>query len=152
MVRDPADAEDICQEALIKAHDAIRGFREDASVYTWLYRITINQCVNLLRRKKIWKLIPLDPLSRWLGADQVGPEREAARNDVAMAVERAVSRLPNRQKTVFLLRQYEGFTHEEIAGILGRSVGAVKSSYFHAVQRLQKDLVEYRRYYREGLL
>lgn len=152
MVRSSDDAEDICQDVFVKAYRSLRGFRQDSAVYTWLYRITVNLCVNFLRRQKLRQALTFEPLSGWLPARQAGPDRETARGDVAAAVEEAVSRLSSRQRAVFLLRQYEGLSHEEIAQTLNRSVGAVKANYFHAVQRLQKELAGYRQFIEDGRL
>ncbi len=152
MLRTPDDAEDICQDVFVKAYRSLKGFREDSSVYTWLYRITLNLCVNCLRRRKLKNALSLESLAGWFPGRQAAPDREMAREDVGGAVEEAVSRLPSRQRTVFLLRQYEGFSHEEIAQALNRSVGAVKANYFHAVRRLQKELAGYRKFIEEGRL
>lgn len=152
MVRCPEDAEDVCQDVFVKAYESLHRFREDSGFFTWIYRITLNTCVNLLRRNKIRQTISLEVLACRLPGCVPGPDRESTRGDVARAVEEAVSRLPTRQRSVFLLRQYEGLLHEEIAVILGRSVGAVKANYFHAVRRLQKELAGYRRLVEEGRL
>lgn len=152
MVGDADEAEDICQEVFVKAYSGLRKFREDSSVYTWLYRIALNQSVNFLRRKKIREAVSFDTIASWLPGKQAGPDRVLAREDVGIAVEKAVARLPARQRAVFVLRQYEGMSHEEIAQTLNRSVGAVKANYFHAVHRLQKELAEYRGFVEEGRL
>lgn len=152
MVRDPEDAADICQEAFVKAYQSLRKFREDSAVYTWLYRITSNLCVNYLRRKKLRDALSYENIAGWLAGRDAGPDREMVRGDVGAAVEEAVAKLPPRQRAVFLLRQYEGLSHEEIAVSLKRSVGAVKANYFHAVQRLQKELAGYQRFIEDGRL
>jgi RNA polymerase sigma-70 factor (ECF subfamily) len=152
MVRDPEDAADICQDAFVKAYRALRRFREDSTVYTWLYRITSNLCVNYLRRKKIRDSLSYENLAGWMGKREAGPDREMARGEVGAAVEGAVAKLPPRQRAVFILRQYEGLSHEEIAAALNRSVGAVKANYFHAVKRLQRELSGYQEFAQEGRL
>jgi RNA polymerase sigma-70 factor (ECF subfamily) len=152
MVRDPSDAEDISQEVFVKAYQGLRGFREDSAVYTWLYRITANLCVNHLRRKKIRESLSYEAIAGWLAGRGAGPDREMARGEVGAAVEEAVARLPPRQRTVFILRQYEGLSHEEIAEALKRSVGAVKANYFHAVKRLQRELEGYQGFIEDGRL
>jgi RNA polymerase sigma-70 factor (ECF subfamily) len=152
MVRDPEHASDICQDVFVKAYQSLRKFREDSAVYTWLYRITTNLCVNHLRRKKLRAALSYENIADWMAGRDVGPDRELARGDVGAAVEEAVAKLPPRQRAVFLLRQYEGLSHEEIAATLKRSVGAVKANYFHAVQRLQKELAGYQRFIEDGRL
>lgn len=152
MVRESDDAADVCQDVFVKAYQALRGFRENSSVYTWLYRITINLSVNYLRRKRLRDSLSYDYVAGWLTGRDAGPDRDMARGDVGTAVEWAVAKLPPRQRAVFVLRQYEGLSHEEIALALNRSVGAVKSNYFHAVRRLQKELAGYQGFIEEGRL
>ncbi|MSS71602.1 MAG: sigma-70 family RNA polymerase sigma factor [Candidatus Latescibacteria bacterium] len=152
MVRDPESASDICQDVFVKAYQSLRKFREDSAVYTWLYRITSNLCANYLRRKKLRDAISYENIADWMAGRDAGPDRELARGGVGAAVAEAVDRLPPRQRVVFLLRQYEGLSHEEIAVTLKRSVGAVKANYFHAVQRLQKELAGYQRFIEDGRL
>lgn len=152
MVRDPEEAADICQDAFVKAYRALPSFREDSAVYTWLYRITSNICVNYLRKKKLRNLLSYENLTGWMRGREAGPDRVLVRGRVGAAVEEAVAKLPPRQRAVFLLRQYEGLSHEEIAAALNRSVGAVKANYFHAVKRLQKELEGYQEFVEEGRL
>ena len=152
MVRESDDAADICQDVFVKAYQSLGSFREDSSVFTWLYRITLNYSVNHLRRKRLRESIAVNMGFGWLMDREVGPERGLARDDVGAAVAQAVAKLPPRQRAVFVLRQYEGLSHEEIAQTLSRSVGAVKANYFHAVKRLQRELEGYQRYIAEGQL
>lgn len=152
MVRNPEDAEDISQEVFVKAYQALRRFREDSAVYTWLYRIASNLCINYLRRKKLRESLSYETIAGWLAGRGAGPDREMARGAVGTAVEEAVAKLPPRQRTVFILRQYEGLSHDEIAAALKRSVGAVKANYFHAVKRLQKELDGYQGFIEDGRL
>ena len=150
MVRGSEDAEDICQEVFVKAYHALERFREDSTLYTWLYRITVNYCVNHLRRNKVRETVLADYTMRWRGRRGISLEEELARGDMGAAVKNAIDKLPPKQRAVFLLRQYEGLSHKEIGEVLKRSVGAVKANYFHAVKRLQRELTGFERYMEEG--
>ena len=144
MVNDHDDAADLSQDAFVKAYRGLSKFREGSSLYTWLYRIVTNLCINHLRAKKAWDVISLDALMEPLASTRHAPDQGVERKDLGQAIQQAVERLPPQQKAVFILRQYEQLSHEEIARTLGRSVGAVKANYFHATTKLQKWLAEFR--------
>jgi len=144
MVNDHDEASDLSQEAFVRAYQGLSKFEEGSSVYTWLYRIVVNLCINHLRARKARQIVSLDALVEPLASGKHRPDQELEQRDFGEAVQQAVEQLPPRQKAVFILRQYEQLSHEEIARTLGRSVGAVKANYFHAVQKLQKSLAEFK--------
>lgn len=142
---DEDDAMDISQEAMVKAYFHLKTFREDSSLYTWLYRIVYNLCISHLRRKKIISFFSFDAQEEVIEFEskEPGPGDTCEYNDILAAVNAAVDTLPLKQRTVFTLRQMEGLTHGEIAKIMGVTEGAVKASYFHAVRKLQTMLKRY---------
>jgi RNA polymerase sigma-70 factor (ECF subfamily) len=144
MVNDHDEASDLSQEAFVRAYEGLAKFEEGSSLYTWLYRIVVNLCINHLRARKARQIVSLDALVEPLASSKHTPEQDAEQKDFREAVGEAVEQLPPRQKAVFILRQYEQLSHEEIARTLGRSVGAVKANYFHAVKKLQKSLAEFK--------
>jgi len=144
MVGDHDDAADLSQDAFVKAYRGLAKFKEGSSLYTWLYRIVINLCINYLRAKRLRDVISLDTVVEALGTTKLAPDEVLEQSDLGQAIREAVQRLPAQQKAVFVLRQYEQMSHEEIATTLGRSVGAVKANYFHATKKLQKWLAEFR--------
>jgi RNA polymerase sigma-70 factor, ECF subfamily len=125
------EAKDITQDAFLRAYKSLPGFRGDSSVKTWLFRIAIN-LGNDWRRKLFKAPVPFDQV-----AEPSAPERD---NELARAVKRAVSALPYKQRTVFVMHHYQGFKHEEIAQITKRSVGSVKANYFQAAVKLREQL------------
>ncbi|MFA6470555.1 MAG: RNA polymerase sigma factor [Candidatus Latescibacterota bacterium] len=133
------DAMDLTQEAFVKAYFNMKGFREDSSLYTWLYRIVYNLCISHLRRKKIISFISFDHDDEVMEfhSSEPGPEKEYERKELRRSVIKAVDALPFKQRTVFTLKQIDGLTHGEIAEIMGITEGAVKASYFHAIRKLQ---------------
>jgi len=139
------DALDISQEAFVKAYYNLKTFREDSSLYTWLYRIAYNLCISQLRRKKILSFVSFDQYEEPMEFDSKdpGPEVEYERKDIVKAVNKALVSLPPKQRAIFGLRQIDGLTHGEIAKIMGITEGAVKASYFHAVRKLQELLKHY---------
>jgi RNA polymerase sigma-70 factor, ECF subfamily len=133
------DASDLAQEAFIRAYRALAGFKGQSAVGTWLHRIAVNVCLNRVSSKA--------PAVEHLGArDLIDDQAEGAdaalvRAERAAEVRSAISRLPAKQRATLVLRVYHELPHEEIAGILGSSVGAVKANFFHAMANLKKLLL-----------
>ncbi len=146
------DAEDLAQESFMKAYRAIGRFRGDAEVSTWLYRITVNTHVDRLRLKseaamrnhESWDSeeahLPVPPDAR----PEANPERKAASAVIQEHIERALGRLSPQQQTIFVLRHYQHLKIREIARLLQRSEGTVKTTLFRAIKRLQEELAFYR--------
>jgi RNA polymerase sigma-70 factor (ECF subfamily) len=143
MVRNRDAAEDIVQEAFIKAYKNISGFRGESSIYTWLYRIAVNTAHNHLRRGRRLSPVDFDDVAPILEARGPNPAQKAANTELGEAIEEAVHNLPPRQREVFLLHYFEQMTHREIAESLGITEGAVKANFFHAVQKLKGALKTY---------
>lgn len=135
------DANDITQEVIIKMYNELKNFRRESSIYTWLYRITVNLSLNEIKRKKIRNFMDIDALEDWLFKDdKQSPELSFRENELSNKLNEAIQKLPEKQRTVFVLRYYDGLSYEEISEILGTSVGALKANYFHAVNKLAKEL------------
>jgi len=145
IVGDEDEAVDISQEAFVKAYYNLKKFREDASFYTWIYRITYNLGISIVRRKKVVSFFSLDDgeETREFVSNGPDPYDELERKEFRTALREAVARLPERQRTVFLMKQVDGLKHEEIGHILGVTEGAIKASYFQAVQKLRHYLGEF---------
>ena len=135
-VNDPQDANDVAQEVFLKAYRAIGKFRGDSSFSTWLYRIAVNTCLNFrsARRPEGEELSDALPDHRAGALARMEDEERAER------VRAAVSRLPEKQRATLILKIYHELTHEEVAGIVGSSVGTVKANLFHALGNLRKML------------
>jgi len=135
------DASDITQEVIIKMYNELKNFRRESSIYTWLYRITANLSLNELKKRKIRNFFDFDEVEEWLFKDEKqSPELSYRENELSNKIQEALNKLPEKQKLVFTLRYYDGLSYEEISEILGTSVGALKANYFHAVNKLQKEL------------
>ena len=132
-----ADAADLAQDVFVRAYRGLRGFKGASSIHTWLYRIAVNVCLNRVSVKT--------PRSTPLGGRDVDagiemPDSALERGERAARVRAAILRLPPKQRATLILRVYHDLTHQEIAGILGSSVGAVKANFFHALANLRKLL------------
>jgi RNA polymerase sigma-70 factor, ECF subfamily len=130
------DANDLAQEAFLKAYRAIGRFRGDSSFSTWLYRIAVNTCLNFRSaRRPEGEELPESLPDRRLGAAERLESAERSR-----WVREAVAGLPERQRATLILKVYHDLTHEEVARVLGSSVGTVKANLFHALANLKKKL------------
>jgi RNA polymerase sigma-70 factor (ECF subfamily) len=130
------DANDAAQEVFLRAYRAIGRFRGESAFSTWLYRIAVNTCLNFRAARKP----PGDELPDTLVDPQPGALASVEKDERARRVRDAVSRLPEKQRATVILKVYHDLTHEEVAGILGATVGTVKANLFHALGNLKKTL------------
>ena len=139
-VNDHEDASDLAQDAFLRAYRALHTFKGNSAFSTWLYRVAINVCLNRVSAKQA----PTEPLDQREHQDVRGelPDREVLRQEQAATVRAAIARLPKKQRATMILRMYHELPHDEIAAILGSSVGAVKANFFHALANLKKLLLE----------
>jgi RNA polymerase sigma-70 factor (ECF subfamily) len=132
------DASDLAQEVFIRAYRGLRGFKGRSSFATWLYRIGINVCLNRVSLKAP-RPEPFDAANH-ADTRSERPDSELLRRERAAEVRAAIARLPRKQRATLILRVYHELPHEQIAIILGSSVGAVKANFFHALANLKKLL------------
>jgi RNA polymerase sigma-70 factor (ECF subfamily) len=143
LTRDRHLADDMAQEAFIKAYTGLARFESRSAFGTWLYRITVNHVKDHLRRAKVRKEVSLDDLNPAVLADYDGPEREArlrARERTRELVLRMIGRLPEKYATIISLRDLQGRSYEEIAEVLKISPGTVDSRLHRARKLLRKKL------------
>jgi len=136
------DANDLAQDAFIRAYRGLKTFKGHASLGTWLHRIAVNVCLNKVAVKN--RVEALDPLIA-ANDERIASHDESAseallRGERAAVVRAAIAKLPKKQRATLVLRVYHDLPHDEIAGILGSSVGAVKANFFHALNNLKKLL------------
>ena len=134
------DAADLAQDAFIRAFKGLKGFKGESSLATWLYRIAVNVCLNRLALKTP-RSESLDcRAGRSHRPPRRAPDAALLRDERAAEVRAAIRQLPPKQRATLILRIYHELPHEEIAGILGSSVGAAKANLFHALANLKKLL------------
>ena len=132
------DADDVVQDVFIRAHGALKDFRGDSSLYTWLYRITTNLSLNALRKKRIKEFLNFDDVVGRLDEVEDHADTQLLRQEYQNLLEKAIDRLPARQKQVFVMRYNDELPYEEMAKMLHKSVGGLKASYFHALRKIQE--------------
>ena len=148
MVRDPAEVEDVTQEAFIKAYRALPAFRGDSAFYTWLYRIAINTAKNYLvalgRRAPTTTEFNHEDAENFEEAealrDSSTPESELHGKQIAATVNRAMDALPEDLRTAITLREIEGLSYEEIASLMNCPIGTVRSRIFRAREAIAAEL------------
>ena len=147
-VRDPAEVEDVTQEAFIKAYRALPSFRGDSAFYTWLYRIAINTAKNYLvalgRRAPTSTGFDNAEAENFEDAEQLRdsntPESELMGREIATTVNKAMDALPADLRTAITLREIEGMSYEEIANVMNCPIGTVRSRIFRAREAIAAEL------------
>jgi len=135
-VNDHDQADDIVQEVFIKVYSALKNFRGDSGVYTWLYRITVNVALNALRKQRIRDFIRIDEFFETAEDENEQPDAIFEKDEQQKLIEEAIAKLPEKQKAIFILRYHEELSYEEISLILKTSIGGLKANYFHAVKKI----------------
>jgi RNA polymerase sigma-70 factor (ECF subfamily) len=143
------DALDITQDAFIRAYQGLSDFKRKSQFYSWLYRITVNLCIDFLRknarRETMNYALESDDLPMMNIADHnLRPPTQAVEDkELLTYLRRAIMQLAPKQREIFILRHWEGLSLKEIANTLGRSSGTVKAHLFHAHRNLRKMLRHY---------
>jgi RNA polymerase sigma-70 factor (ECF subfamily) len=146
--------EDLAQEVFIKAYYSLRRYKGESALSTWLYRITVNVALDELRREKRKRIFSFSRIGERKPAESDivgsiagvgGSDVETERKELYEIVQRALQRIPQRHRIVFVLREFEGYSYSEIAEMVSCSVGTVKSRLFHARLKLRRILEPYLR-------
>lgn len=139
MVVDHDDTDDVLQLVFIKTWKSIELFRQESKLYTWLCRIAINESITFINNKKKRFLVSTDNVN--IGFTPKADEAPQINGDfIQQKLLKALSILPPKQRSVFILKYYEEMPYEDIAKITGTSIGALKASYHHAIQKIEKFL------------
>ena len=142
-VNNHADASDLAQDAFVRAWKGLKNFKGQSALSTWLYRIAINVCLNRVSAKTP-AMETLDSTDHVPDLRIEGAQHAMIREERAAAVRKAIANLPEKQRATLILRTYHEMSHQEIAHVLGSSVGAVKANFFHALGNLKKLLGDQR--------
>jgi RNA polymerase sigma-70 factor (ECF subfamily) len=138
IVGDHHVADEVAQETFIKAYLALGSFRNDSSFFTWLYRIAVNLSLNAVRKRQVISYMRDSDILRRFLPSRERADMTAITNDLEARLHKAVSALPEKQRSVFVLRFFDDLSYEEIAPILETSVGGLKANYFHALRKVRE--------------
>lgn len=136
MVIDHDDADDLTQETFIKVWQALPNFRGDAQVYTWIYRIATNECLNFLAKKRRRFFLPIGDIENEL-ADKLDENPGLTGDEIQLKLQKAILTLPDKQRLVFNLKYFDEMKYDDMAEVTGTSVGALKASYHLAVKKIE---------------
>src|SRR5471030_43441 len=151
MTSNHEDANDLAQDAFIKAFQALKSFKGGSTFYTWLYRIAVNKTINFLKQRKNRTHISLNDIDFNAEHDtdlitlisEKTPRRDAGLNELQKKLNEALLKLSEPHRVVVVLHDVQGQSHEEIAEILDCNIGTVRSRLFYARQQLQSLLTDY---------
>lgn len=138
MVVSHDDADDVLQETFIRFWTSLDKFRGESSIYTWIYKIAINTAVNFLKSRNRYQPTDVDnsDLFRKMVADDSLYDADTIKN----SLQAAISKLPTKQQTVFMLRYYDEMSYADMSKVLGTSEGALKASYHIAAEKIEKEV------------
>ena len=137
MVVDHDDANDVLQNVFIRVWNGLANFREDAQLYTWLYRIATNESLTFLENQKKRSAISLSDIETGL-SNKIKADQNFDANRLEWKLQLAIQQLPEKQRLVFNLRYYDEMPYEEMSRMLDTSEGALKASYHHAAKKIEE--------------
>lgn len=146
LVKDQAEAEDVTQEAFIKAYRALGNFRGESAFYTWLYRIGVNTAKNYLMNqgRRAPASVDLEDAEHFDGQQNVvdvnTPEAELLSREIALTVNASMDALPEELKTAIRMREIDGMSYEDIATLMNCPIGTVRSRIFRAREAIARQL------------
>ncbi|HVY75489.1 MAG TPA: sigma-70 family RNA polymerase sigma factor [Puia sp.] len=136
MLVDHEDSNDVLQNVFIRVWNALANFREDAQLYTWLYRIATNESLSFLEQQKRKATVPLSDVESSL-SNKIRADKDFDASKLEWKLQLAIQQLPEKQRLVFTLRYYDEMPYEEMSQVLETSAGALKASYHHAVKKIE---------------
>src|SRR5690554_4019802 len=131
------DTDDVLQNTFLKVWRNIDNFREESSLFTWLYRIATNESITYLNSKKRRNLLPLNDVSDLL-MENLTSDPYFDGDELQLKLQKAILKLPEKQRIVFNMKYFDDIKYEDISKILDTSVGALKASYHHAIKKVEK--------------
>jgi len=141
MVLSHDDANDVLQNTFMKAWNGLDGFRGDAKISTWLYRIATNETLTFLANRNMRNQNSIDDVDEVL-LQNLKADNYFNGDEIQMKLQNAILTLPEKQRLVFNMKYFDDITYDEMESILGTSVGALKASYHYAVKKIEKYFSE----------
>ena len=141
MVLSHDDANDVLQNTFMKAWNGLDGFRGDAKISTWLYRIATNETLTFLANRNMRNQNSIDDVDEAL-LQNLKADNYFNGDEIQLKLQNAILTLPEKQRLVFNMKYFDDITYDEMESILGTSVGALKASYHYAVKKIEKYFSE----------
>ncbi len=133
------DADDVLQNTFVKVWKSIDKFREESSLYTWLYRIATNESISFINSNKRRSFMPMNDASEYL-VNNLESDPYFEGEEIQLKLQKAILRLPEKQRLVFNMKYFDEMKYEDMSKVLDTSVGALKASYFHAAKKIEEYL------------
>ena len=133
------DTDDVLQNTFLKVWRSIDNFREESSLFTWLYRIATNESITFINSKKKKSFMPMNGVSEYL-MDNLTSDPYFEGDEIQLKLQKAILRLPDKQRLVFNMKYFDDLKYDEMSAILDTSVGALKASYHHAAKKIEEYL------------
>ncbi len=135
------DSDDVTQEVFIKVWKNIEGFKENSQLYTWLYRIAVNEALTALRKKRTRFFIPIVDVENELRS-HLQSEENFSGDEIQLKLQNAILSLPEKQRAVFNLKYFNEMTYKDMSQIMEVTEGGLKAQYHHAVKKIKNYLLE----------
>ena len=139
LVIDHDDANDLVQNVWVKVWQNLDSFKAESQLYTWLYRISANEALTFLNKKKKRFFLKLEDVNKEL-SEKAEHDTGISGDEIQIKLQKAIILLPEKQRLVFHMRYYDEMPYEEMSKVLGTSVGALKASYHHAAKKIENYL------------
>lgn len=136
------DADDVVQNCFIQVWKYIDTFRNDSGIFTWIYRIAVNEALRWITKNRLKQMVSFSTVERKLEATLTSDPFFTGSN-IERKLHKALLRLPFKQRLIFQMKYFDAMKYEEISGILGTTVGALKASYHHAVKKIEQFLLSH---------
>lgn len=135
------DADDVTQNIFIKVYQNLESFRNESKLSSWIFRIAYNESLNFIHKRAKEIHQSSDDYALNL-VDRLENDEYFDGDEAELKLQRAISRLPEKQRVVFMMKYYEEMKYEDISNVLETSIGALKASYHHAVKKIEKYILE----------
>ncbi len=135
IVLDHDDANDVTQDVFLKVYSSISNFRADSQLYTWVYRIAVNESLSFIKKRKRFTTDDTE-----LAQESLKASTYLDGNEVQLKLQKALLQLPEKQRLVFNMKYFDDLKYEDMSKITDTSVGALKASYHHAVKKIESIL------------
>jgi RNA polymerase sigma-70 factor (ECF subfamily) len=139
IVMDHDDADDVLQNTFMKVWRSIDKFREESTIYTWLYRIATNESITFINSNKRRSLVPMNDTSEFL-MNNLTSDPYFDGDEIQLRLQEAILKLPEKQRIVFNMKYYDEMKYEDMSQVLETSVGALKASFHHAAKKIEEYL------------
>ena len=142
MLADHEDSNDVLQNVFIRVWKGLENFREDAQLFTWLYRVATNECLSFIEQRKRKASIPLDTIESGL-TNTIRADKDFDPGKLEWKLQLAIAQLPEKQRIVFNLRYYDEMPYAQMSQVLDTSEGALKASYHHAAKKIEDFILNH---------